>query len=82
MKKLTYFITIFIVSSLLILLLAIFFTDKPNDSDYQFLKLTPYTAEEQKEILRAQEAEEQTLITGPLVPKMSVAEAEDKVLEK
>ncbi|PIZ05125.1 MAG: hypothetical protein COY58_00765 [Gammaproteobacteria bacterium CG_4_10_14_0_8_um_filter_38_16] len=80
MKKVSYFLIVFLVSGLIVLFYSLFMSAKPGTPDHTSLSLQPYTAREQQDLVLAQEQSEGTLNTGPLVAQMSAQAAQAKVL--
>ena len=80
MKKTPYFIAIFIVSIALTLFYGLFFNTKPATPNHANLNLTPFTAQEQKDLIKIQEHETHVDIVGPLHAKMDAQTAQAKVL--
>lgn len=80
MKKLSYFFAVLLVSSLITLFYFLFLTNGKPASDHASLSLQPYTANEQQDLILAQEQEEGAIDNGPLITQMTAADAEAKVL--
>lgn len=80
LKKGSYFLAVLFVSLLLILLYNLFFASKPATPNHSVLTLKPYTESEQRDLISAQEQDESSIESGPLVAKMNVTDAEARVL--
>lgn len=80
MKKLSYFFAVLLVSSLITLFYFVFLTNEKPSADRASLSLQPYTANEQQELILAQEQEEGAISNGPLIAQMTATDAEAKVL--
>ena len=80
LKKSTYLFALFFVSAISILFHILFFPKNSVTSDHATLTLTPFTAHEQKALIKAQEQEAQSDPTAPLIASMSVPDAQARVL--
>lgn len=81
-KKISYlFIACFIVA-LLFVVYHLFFEPETVTPDRIALSLTPFTKSEQKELIRAQQMQERTADTGPLVALVNANDAQAKVLAR
>ena len=79
-KKSTIFLLLFLILLLVALWHHLFSQPTFITSDHATLTLTPFTAREQKDLIQAQEQEEQLDVSGPLTARMTVPQAEDHVL--
>lgn len=83
MKKINYFLAVFIVSSLLFVCYLLFFATEKSvatDQTQTTLVLQPFTLKEQKELADAEERDESAKPTGPLIAFTTAIDAQAKVL--
>lgn len=80
LKKSTYILGLFCIAFLMIAWHSFFSSQTPVTSDHATLELTPFTAHEQKDLIKAQEQEDQLDVAGPLTAQMNPADAQARVL--
>lgn len=80
LKKSTYFFIFFFVIALVIFCHRLFTARTTPTPDHMTITLTPFTAREQKDVIKAQEQEDQLDVAGPLIAQMSATEAQARVL--
>ncbi|OGT49057.1 MAG: hypothetical protein A3E82_01405 [Gammaproteobacteria bacterium RIFCSPHIGHO2_12_FULL_38_11] len=80
--KTTHYFVIFLIFVLGVIVYNVYFSadNITPTSDHATLTLTPFTAKEQKDLIRAQQAQEKKIDTGPLIATANATEAEAKVL--
>lgn len=79
-KKTSYLFSVVFISLLMIIFYSVFFKTDKATPDHSSITLTPFTANEQKELIQAQEQEEHLDVTGPLVASMTATDAQTRVL--
>lgn len=76
-SKISYFLVVLLVSTLLVLCYSAFFT-RSSVSLNATLTLKPFTAREQQDLIKKQE--QSAAATGPLIASINAADAQARVL--
>ncbi|EKD45184.1 MAG: hypothetical protein ACD_70C00031G0001 [uncultured bacterium] len=82
LKKGGYFGAVIAVTAVALMLYFAFFNIPSPTSAHESLSLAPHTAEEQQDLIEAQEeqATAHEIVSGPLVARMDVPQAQQRVL--
>ena len=81
-KKIKYSIAILMITALALFIYHFFFSADTITPDHVALSLTPVTKSEQRELIRAQQMQERTATTGPLIALVNPADAQAQVLNR
>lgn len=80
LKKNTYLFLMLFIAGFAVICHLLLSPPAVATSDHAALSLTPFTAREQKDLIKAQEQEETLDVSGPLVQQMNPDVAQSRVL--